>query len=144
MEMINKSHVCRDMVDLKNRSQWMECVEIIKEYDPKPRNADGSIRWFLYRWDDGKKGVRRLARCRKCGAYFLIQAYQLHKFSRYKDIKYEDWYPIENEREADKVNMAYTGLQWELIQRPVLRCKNDIMELWYSGDYVAGTESIRG
>jgi len=26
----------------------------------------------------------------------------------------------------------------------VLRCKNDIMELWYSGDYVAGTESIRG
>ena len=39
-----------------------ENIEIIKEYDPQPNNKDGSIRWFLYRWDDGKKGVRRLVR----------------------------------------------------------------------------------
>ena len=26
-------------------------IDCIKEYDPRPKNKDGSIRWFLYRWD---------------------------------------------------------------------------------------------
>ena len=36
--------------------QMKECCkntsELIKKYDPKPKNDDGSIKWFLYRWDD--------------------------------------------------------------------------------------------
>ena len=46
----------------------------IKEYDPMPKNPDGSIRWFLYRWDDGKNRDRHLARCRECGSLYLVQA----------------------------------------------------------------------
>ena len=37
-------------------------IHIVKEYDPQPKNKDGTIRWFLCRWDDGKKGVRRLVK----------------------------------------------------------------------------------
>ena len=46
-----------------------------------PKNPDGSIRCFLYRWDDGKNGTRHLARCRECGSLYLVQAYHIHKFS---------------------------------------------------------------
>ena len=98
----------------------MECcksngnIEIIKEYDPQPKNKDGTIRWFLFRWDDGKKGVRRLVRCKCCNAFYLIQAYHLHKFSKYKDILFEDWYMVNDEKHADYLNRIYTGIQLEL------------------------------
>ena len=39
-----------------------EEFEIIKKYEAKPKNPDGSIRSFLYRWDDGKDGYRKLVR----------------------------------------------------------------------------------
>ena len=55
--------------------------ELVKKYDPKPKNADGSIKWFLYRWDDGKNGYRKLVRCKECGSFYLIQCYKLNKFS---------------------------------------------------------------
>lgn len=61
-----------------------EKIESIKEYDPQPKNKDGSIRWLLYRWNDGKKGVRRLVRCRQCGSLYLVQAYHMNKFSEQK------------------------------------------------------------
>ncbi|MBQ7999800.1 MAG: hypothetical protein IJ298_01115 [Ruminococcus sp.] len=85
----------------------------IKEYDPMPKNPDGSIRWFLYRWDDGKNGVRRLARCRICGALYLVQAYHLHKFSAQKNILFEDYYLVKDEQQADYLNRTYTGIQLE-------------------------------
>lgn len=88
-------------------------IKIIKEYDPQPKNKDGSIRWFLYRWDDGKNGVRRLVRCQCCGRFFLIQAYRLNRFSRHLDTVFEDWYAVESERQADHLNRTYTGIQLE-------------------------------
>ena len=90
-----------------------EVFEIIKEYDPMPQNSDGSIRWFLYRWDDGKNGVRRLVRCRKCGSLYLVQAYHLHKFSEQKNTLFEDYYLVRDQREADYLNRTYTGIQLE-------------------------------
>lgn len=90
-----------------------ENFQVIKEYDPTPKNLDGSIRWFLYRWDDGKNGVRRLVRCQNCGAFYLVQAYHLHKFSEQKDTLFEDYYIVKDEREADYLNRTYTGIQLE-------------------------------
>lgn len=95
--------------------------EIIKEYDPMPKNPDGSIRWFLYRWDDGKKGVRRLVRCRKCGLLYLVQSYHLHKFSEHKDILFEDYYLVSDERKADYINRNYTGIQLEREMKPAFQ-----------------------
>lgn len=101
-----------------------ENVKIIKEYDPQPKNKNGSIRWFLYRWDDGKSGVRRLVCCEGCGALYLVQAYHLHKFSEYKDTLFEDWYLVESEKQADDLNRNYTGIQLEHKLTPVLRKRN--------------------
>lgn len=88
-------------------------LDIIKEYEPKPKNADGSIHFFLYRWDDGKDGVRRLVKCRKCGKLYLVQAYHLNKFSEYVDVTYEDYYAVSDEKEADFINRTMTGTELE-------------------------------
>ncbi|MBO5220094.1 MAG: hypothetical protein J6C52_11725 [Clostridia bacterium] len=95
-----------------------EAIEIIKEYDPTPKNPDGSIRWFLFRWDDGKNGVRRLVRCRVCGTLYLVQAYHLHKFSGQKDTLFEDYYAVRDEKQADYFNRTYTGMQLEHTRTP--------------------------
>lgn len=94
-------------------------IHIIKEYDPQPKNKDGAIRWFLYRWDEGKKGVRRLVKCKGCGSYYLVQEYHLHKFSPYKDVVFADWYSVGSERQADYWNRTYTGIQLEHEKMPV-------------------------
>ena len=90
-----------------------ENIEIIKEYDPQPKNKNGSIRWFLYRWDDGKNGIRRLVQCRQCGSLYLVQAYHLNKFSERKDTLFEDYYSVESIHQADYLNRTCTGLQLE-------------------------------
>lgn len=87
--------------------------EIIKEYDPAPKNSDGSIKWFLYRWDDGKNGCRKLVKCRECGSFYLVQCYCLNKFSSNADVQYEDWYAVDSEAHADRLNKNYTGVQLE-------------------------------
>lgn len=125
MKVEKTNFVCEDMRKIESYTRLSECVEMIKEYDPQPKNTNGSIRWFLYRWDDGKTGVRRLNRCRKCGALYLVQAYHLNKFSPYKDIQFEDWYWVESEEEAENANKIYTGLQWEVTHVPAMRCRND-------------------
>lgn len=71
--------------------------ELIKKYDPKPKNPDGSIKWFLDRWDDGKNGCRKLVWCRECGRFYLVQCYKLNQFSDNADVLYEDWYAVDDE-----------------------------------------------
>lgn len=56
---------------------------------------------------------------------FFIQAYHLHKFSEYANVQFEAWYSIGSESEADYANATYTGLQWELEHKPVIRCADD-------------------
>lgn len=95
--------------------------DVIRHYDPMPKNPDGSIGWFLYRWDDGKNGVRRLVRCRVCGALYLVQAYHLHPFSAKKDWLFEDYYAVRDERKADHLNRRYTGIQLEHSMTPAFQ-----------------------
>lgn len=96
-----------------------DTFDLIKKYEPKPKNSDGSIRWFLYRWDDGKNGERSLVRCRKCGRYYLVQAYHLNKFSEQKDTLFEDFYAVKDEWDAEHLNKTYTGIQLEHKYKPV-------------------------
>lgn len=96
----------------------MKCCEkenfqLIKKYEPKPKNSDGSTRSFLYRWDDGKDGYRKLVKCKNCGTHFLVQCYKLNKFADNSGKFYEDWYLVENEIKADKLNQKYTGCELE-------------------------------
>lgn len=103
-------------------------IDIIKEYEPQPKNKDGTVRWFLYRWDDGKNGVRRLVQCKDCGTFYLVQEYHLHKFSQYKNVLFSDWYRVESERQADYWNRIYTGMQLEHEKTPVWKtqCNENI------------------
>ena len=116
---------CPLMRDLASRSRLMEHFSVTRQYDPRPKNQDGSVRWFLYRWDDGKSGMRKLVRCRHCGSLFLVQAYRVNKFSPSAAVWFEDWYPVKSETEADQINRTFTGPQWELRHKPVLRCADD-------------------
>ena len=100
--------------------------ELIKKYDPKPKNSDGSIKWFLYRWDDGKNGYRKLVRCKECGNFYLIQCYKLNKFSDNADTLFEDWYAVDSEEQADLLNKNYTGVQLEHKMKEIYRiCKGE-------------------
>ena len=103
-----------------------ENFQVVKEYDPAPKNPDGSIRWFLYRWDDGKNGGRYLARCKECRALYLVQAYHLHKFSEHKNTLFEDYYLVKDEREADYINRTCTGIQLEHRLVPTLQFQSGI------------------
>ena len=60
-------------------------------------------------------------RCRECDALYLVQAYRLHKFSKLKDILFEDFYVVKDEREADYLNRTYTGIQLEHKLIPAFR-----------------------
>lgn len=122
---MTQSMCCQSIQGISFRNELAEHFILLKEYDPQPKNADGSIRRFLYRWDDGKNGVRRLVQCKHCGSYFLIQAYHLHKFSKYANVLYEDWYSIGSVEEADRANESYTGLQWELKHKPAFKCADN-------------------
>ena len=98
--------------------------EFVKKYDPQPKNSDGSIKWFLYRWDDGKIGYRKLLKCRECGCFHLVQCYRLNKFSEKAEIDFEEWYSVINESQADKINKKYTGVQLEHEFKSVYKCQS--------------------
>lgn len=99
----------------------LENIEVIKEYDPQPKNKDGSVRWYLFRWDDGKDGNRKLIKCRKCGTLYLVQSYHLHKFSEQKEFHFEDWYIVKSEQHADFLNRTYTGIELEHTLKSVFK-----------------------
>lgn len=117
-----KKYMAGDM-SAKDKSccKLNENIEIIKEYDPQPKNKDGAVRWYLFWWDDGKKGVRRLVRCKCCDTFYLVQAYHLHKFSEYKNTLFEDWYLVDGEKQADYLNRNYTGIELEHKLEPVFK-----------------------
>ena len=95
----------------------MEHLPVIRQYNPRPKNQDGSVRWFLYRWDDGKSGMRKqsVPGSGLSGEQVSISA----------AVWFEDWYPVKSETEADQINRIFTGPQWELRRKPVLRCADD-------------------
>ena len=53
-----------------------------------------------------------------------MQYYKLNKFSENSDIQYEDWYPVEDEEEADLLNRKYTGIELENKMKEVYRSQS--------------------
>ena len=78
--------------------------EIVEDY------GDRAYGHFLHTWDDGK---RMLARCRTCGGFILIQKSEFHSFSDDDDSYYTDYFPVEDEKEADYLNKMYDGFAIE-------------------------------
>ena len=49
----------------------------------------------------------------KLRCIFFVQCYKLNKFAESSDKIYEDWYPVESEIHADRLNREYTGPELE-------------------------------
>ena len=60
---------------------------------------------YLFTWDDGE---RMLARCKKCGAYILIQRSEFHSMFD-DDSYYGDYFPVSGPEEARMLNKQYSG-----------------------------------
>ncbi len=76
-------------------------LEIVREYGSR---AYGH---YLFTWDDGE---RKLARCRTCGGYVLIQNSEYHGME--DDDYYGNYFPVGSPEEADELNRKYDG--WEI------------------------------
>ncbi len=50
-----------------------------------------------------------------------MQCYRLNKFSDNSDKEYEDWYPVDDEAQADFLNRKYTGTELEHKMKEVYR-----------------------
>ena len=63
----------------------------------------------LHSWDDG---WRRLYRCLACGGLILVQRSEFHD-DDYDDY-YTDYFPVDSEEEAQKLNEEYGGYDLEI------------------------------
>lgn len=75
----------------------------IKDFCGVFKNSDGSVKHWLFVWDDGE---RALWQCKKCGAYFIHQCSEYHGA---EDSYYSDWYQVENETKAIMINEELNG-----------------------------------
>ena len=100
---MNKKCRAFDFEDLKAAWNHMN-YEIVKDY------GDYAYGHYLHTWDDGK---RMLARCKTCGGFILIQKSEFHSFSDGDDSYYTDYFPVEDEKEADLLNKRYNGFEIE-------------------------------
>lgn len=96
----------------------------IKEYGDCVKNPDGSIKHWLYVWDDGH---RSLFQCKKCGAYFIYQSSEYHAS---EDSYYSDWYQVEDEQKAFMINDALDGDQLEREYKAPRIIKTDNKLAW--------------
>ncbi|MBR5071255.1 MAG: hypothetical protein IKX27_05085 [Oscillospiraceae bacterium] len=65
---------------------------------------------FLHVWDQGS---RKLMRCRRCGAYVLVQRSVFLSFVNAPNSEYTDWFPVSGPEQADSLNRTYDGHQLE-------------------------------
>ena len=79
-------------------------LETVKDY------GDYAYGHYLHTWDDGK---RMLTKCKTCGGFVLIQKSEFHSFMGGDDGYYTDYFPVEDEIEADKYNQMYVGFEIE-------------------------------
>jgi len=84
--------------------------EVVEDYGFAFYNPDGSVKHYLYTWDDGH---RELLRCKRCGALFLRQSSEYHDMSGGDDCYYTDYYPVSNHEEALAYNEKYNGFTLE-------------------------------
>ena len=81
-----------------HRNARLECV---KNYGDHGYGHD------YYVWNEGE---RYLARCKKCGAYVLVQDHEMHM----PDHTYIDYFPVRDAEHAEEVNKKYGGYDIEL------------------------------
>lgn len=82
---------------IKDRETFDERnLEFVKSY------GSGTLDHPFYTWDEGD---RTLFRCTKCGAYVLRQYSEIHM----PDATYIDYFPVEDEADAEEVNRKYDG-----------------------------------
>ena len=96
--------------------------EIIKDYGDFAPNGN-----LLHIWDDGK---RMLARCRTCDAYILIQKSELHSFTDDDDSYYTDFFPVQDEEEAERLNELYSGFEIERVFPERYLCRTNYEYHW--------------
>lgn len=96
-------------------------LEILRDY------GDFAYGHSLHTWDDGK---RMLARCKTCGGFILIQKSEFHSFSDGDDSYYTDYFPVEDEKEADKFNKMYSGFDIEKAFPERYLCMTDLRLHW--------------
>lgn len=97
--------VAFEMVDPKDALEHIQNnIEYIKKY------VEEDYPHPLYTWDDG---YRVLGKCKKCGAYILLQSSEYHAFDDGGDSYYKDYFPVENEEDAEELNRNYNGVTIE-------------------------------
>ena len=73
------------------------------------RYGDYAYDHWLHVWDDG---CRILGKCKKCGAFILLQMSEFHSMTG-DDSYYRDYFPVMDAAEADNLNRQYSGSEIE-------------------------------
>ena len=113
---------CRafDLEDVEKAWEHLDLV-IVKDY------GEYAYGHFLHTWDEGK---RMLAQCRSCGGFILIQKSEFHSFSGGDDSYYADYFPVEDEKEAEQLNRMYDGFEIEKNFSGRYLCRTDFRLHW--------------
>ncbi|MBQ9154753.1 MAG: hypothetical protein IJ130_13205 [Solobacterium sp.] len=94
--------------------------EIIRRY------GDDAYGHALHTWDEGG---RMLIRCRRCGGLLLVQKSEFHSYMD-DDSYYTDWFPVDNEQDADQLNRMYDGFAIERQFPERFLCMTDLRVHW--------------
>lgn len=84
--------------------------EVIKDFGEKVYNDDGSIKHYTYMWDEGG---RMVIRCKRCGAIFLHQWSEYHRFTEGADSYYDDYFLVRDLDEAILLNNTFSVFDLE-------------------------------
>ena len=100
--------------------------ELIKDLGKTVCNSDGTIKPFIYVWDEGG---RKIIRCKNCGAIFLYQWSEFHNNYGDQDSYYDNFFLVKNLAEAELLNKKYSGFALETNYKGLtLWNSNDV---WY-------------
>lgn len=91
----------------KKAKSKLQGMTIVKRYGDTAYNPDGTVKHYLYTWDEGK---RWLIQCPACKAYFLVQSSEFHGGD---DSYYCDWFQVEDESKAEFLNSELDGFKIE-------------------------------
>lgn len=98
-----------DYGDAAQAAQNMS-LEKVEDCGRAYMNADGTVRHWLFTWDDGR---RTLQRCTRCGALFLVQHSEFHSSGEDDDDYYTDWFQVDDEAAAELINATWDGFALE-------------------------------
>ena len=115
-----------DFDDAQTAYDHME-MEFVFFYGAAYYNPKGRLEHYLHTWDEG---ARSLVKCKKCGAFFLVQDSEYHGR---EDSYYTDWYQVEGEKEAERLNAMFDGYALESrYHAPWIKKTNSVLT-WSKG-----------